>query len=166
MLRSQFNRRPWMTPGYASVPGYGPFNLQSDRLDARSDRASDRSRVERRAMARIASAETPRNESSYRLPVPTCRTSVRDRLQIPANAESHRATRQGANSLHRLRDEVCRCCSAGLATIAFQACLIDRSSSLRLESTIYTSTSGNCPPASGRRRCSQDWYREASDHPG
>jgi hypothetical protein len=27
-------------------------------------------------------------------------------------------------------------------------------------------TSGNCPPASSRRRCSRDLYKEANDHPG
>ena len=27
-------------------------------------------------------------------------------------------------------------------------------------------TSGNCPPASSRRRCSRDLYKQANDHPG
>jgi hypothetical protein len=56
---------------------------------------------------------------------------------MPANAESHRATRQGPNSLNRLRDEVSRCCSLGLASIAFQACSFNHSDiSPSLESTV------------------------------
>ena len=81
----------------------------------RGRRSSRRSRRQRRA-----------RKSKRRL-CRNCVTSVRDRLQIPANAESHRATRQGANSLHRLRGEVFRCCSVGFARIAFQACSFNHS---------------------------------------
>jgi hypothetical protein len=124
-----------MIPGYACVPGYS-LRIGRVRLYARPDRTSGRSRVERRrngahrisrdAEERVVQPPACADKSKRRL-CRNCVTSVRDRLQMPANAESHRATRQDANSLHRLRGEVFRCCSVDLTRIAFQACSIDHS---------------------------------------